>query len=88
MCLCSDDKVVAVEHTNFMECNIPVLDEDITYTQISTGGSHTVFPCSNAKNVTVVCTPRVGRQCAILAPMLHCTDLRIDVMVFREQAPI
>ena len=59
----SDGSVVACGANGNGQCNIPRLDEGVSYTQISAGGGHTVLLRSDG-NVVACGDNRVG-QCNI-----------------------
>ena len=63
MLLRSDGKAVAVGCHGDRQCDIPVLDGDVTYTQTSAGGDHTVLLGSDGKAVAVGCNG--DGQCGI-----------------------
>ena len=56
MLLRSDGTAVAIRRNVEGRCSIPPLDQEITYTHISAGGSHTVLLRSDGTAVAIGCT--------------------------------
>ncbi|CAK0789542.1 unnamed protein product [Prorocentrum cordatum] len=62
----SDGVAVAVGARSWGQCDIPALDEGLTYTQIAAGGTHTLLLRSDG--AAVACGRNDAGQCSIPAP--------------------
>ena len=61
----NDGTAVACGENRFEQCNLPALDEGLTYTQVAAGGFHTVLLRSDG--TAVACGRNDDEQCSLPA---------------------